>query len=150
MKRISHTILLLLTAAVLLSAFGCKSKKGGSDRAFLPVKWDYIVGLPEGFPRLCEAVTTASDTTNADGTTVSITWNILERSDFDKYLKAIESWANVSFSEVGEKTGESYLLETAVNGKTVKAEAAYKADASGDHIEGSLYDSQARIIITNR
>ena len=139
--KLSRIFLLLLTAAALLSAFGCNKAK----KAYLPIKWDYVVGLPEGFPRLCEALTTASDAKGDEGTTVSLVWNILDKKDFDAYLKKIEAWANASFIEANG----SYRLEASIGGTTVKAEAAYNEKASGDHVEGSLYDSQARITVVS-
>ena len=143
--RITQVILLVFIFLLLLSSVGCQQKE--VERQYLPVKWEYIIGLPEGFPKLCEAVTGASRTEDFPDT-VSFLWNILDKEDFDGYLKTMEEWADAKFTEAdGAYRLETFVPHDAGGGQDIKIEANYKAEATGDHIEGPLYDNQARVTV---
>ncbi len=106
---------------------------------YTPVKWDYLFPLPEGFPKLCDAVTTVDEVYGDSENSFAMYWNILDKEDFDSYVNKIEAWA-------GAKFGESAPDGTrTLEGKGITVKAAYNGKGTGKYLQSNKYDSQARI-----
>lgn len=139
MKRIICFVLALCTVLVLAS---CK-KDDDKVKQYLPVEWVYITGLPDTFPVLCEKVTTVDEIFQKGTDSVAIYWNLLSEDNYNAYLEKIEGWAGTTFGEPAADGTVS--LSATVKGEEITVKAAYNGNASGNHLEGGHYDSQARI-----
>lgn len=137
-------ILCFVLALALVFAFG-----GCSAEPYMPISWDYLSGLPEGFPKLCDAVTANVESFSATADSFAIYWNVLEEDEFDGYLAKIEEWAEADFGKAkdGVKT-----LNVLVGDDEVTVTATYSGDADGkkNEEEQSGYNCQACIDISKR
>ncbi len=137
MKRI---IAILLLAVCLLTLGACKD----SSKEYFPIAWEYVMGLPEGFPKLADAVTGAKESFGAGE--VALYWNILSRDKLEGYLEQIEKWANAEFTAEDSDSNTFYSLD---NG-TYTVTAGFYPNASGNHLEAGDYDCNAKIIIKKK
>ncbi len=138
-------LLVLLLATLMLCFVSCGEDESVVNE-YYPIEWDMLTGLPEDFPKLCDGVTSTEE--NSALGSVSVYWNVIEKSVFEDYLVKVEKWAGKDFAEsVNEGNGAiTYTLET----DKYKVEAAFNANNNGDHIEGHLYNAQARISVVNK
>ncbi len=135
MKRV---LCIVLTLAAVFSFVAC----GGKAEQELSVEWEYITGLPEGFPKLCDKVTESTESFTADSNVIAIRWNILEEASYNDYTAKIEEWAGVKFGDA--KDGAKSLVFMQGDEKlTVKA--TYNADADGFKSDDGSYNCQAVI-----
>ncbi len=132
---------LFLVLASLLAFAGCGEKVDE-----YPVAWEYVTGLPAGFPTLSEKLTTSNESYSSDKAEIELAWARVSESDFNGYKAKIEEWAGAKFAAQDENG--TALLTATVNGKSIEVKAVYKPDASGKHIEGAEYDCQGVIIVT--
>ncbi len=137
MKRV---IAIVLLAVCVLSFASCKD----AAKEYYPIDWEYVTGLPEGFPKLCDGITSTEENT-ANGSTI-LFWNVIEESRFKELTEKIAKWAGVPFTKSQSDTGTVYKLETA----EYRIECSYCPNASGDHLEGARYDSQGRVIVVKK
>ncbi len=137
------TLLILLSLCFIISLAAC----GGEEESgiYTPVKWEYISGLPAGFPALSSGVTTVDESFTGDADSIALYWNLLDKSDFDGFVSKIESWAGTEFGEPAADGTVS--LTVTKDGKDYTVKAAYNGSATGNYLEGNNYDSQARIEI---
>lgn len=140
MKRFLALMLVLVMALAVFA--GCKDEKVDE----FPIKWEYVTGLPADFPKLCDKLTTTYENYKSDSSEIELAWSRVSKSDFDSYKAKIEEWAGAKFGEQDENN--IALLTAEVNGKEIKVQAIYSPDATGDHLQGAVYDCQGRIIVT--
>lgn len=137
MKR---TLTLLLTILVLSTALVACGKEEIDE---FPVAWEYVTGLPEGFPALCEKLTTVNESYSADKSEIELGWSRVSESDFKAYMEKIEQWAGKKFSDWDDS--KTATLTAELDGKTVTVNAVFNPDASGDYVQGPVYDCQGII-----
>lgn len=115
---------------------------------YTPISWEHLYPLPEGFPKLCDSVTTVDEIYKDGENSFAMYWNILDSESFDSYIGKIEDWADAKFGEA-EGDGTRTLTAT-VDGKSITVKAAYNGKGTGRYLQGNSYDSQARIeVITS-
>lgn len=137
MKR---TLALLLTLLALSTVFvGCNKEEIDE----FPVAWEYVTGLPEGFPALCEKLTTVNESYSADKSEIELGWSRVSESDFESYMEKIEQWAGKKFSDWDDS--KTATLTADIDGATVTVNAVFNPDASGDYVQGPVYDCQGII-----
>ncbi len=137
MRRFAAIALVLLT---LLALSACTEKVDE-----YPIAWEYVTGLPEGFPQLCDKITTTNENYSPDETDIELSWSRVSKADFDSYKAKIEEWASAKFGEQDEQNIAT--LVATVNGEKLTVQAIYNPDASGNHIQGAMYECQGRIIV---
>lgn len=112
---------------------------------YTPIKWDLLFLLPEGFPKLCDSVTTVDEIYGENENRFALYWNILDSESYDSYISQIEKWAGTTFGDVAADGTRSLSAE--INGKEITVNAAYNGKGTGKYLQGNKYDSQARIEI---
>ncbi len=113
---------------------------------YTPVKWEYLFLLPEGFPKLCDCITTTDEIYGEEATALAMYWNILDKASFDSYVKKIEDTAGASFGEAA--ADGTRVIKFTLKGKEITVKAAYNESATGIYLEGNNYDCQARIEVS--
>lgn len=141
MKRILALVLVLVMALAVF--YGCKNEKIDE----FPIKWEYVTGLPADFPVLCEKLTTTYENYGKESTEIELAWSRVGKEDFDGYKAKIEEWAGAKFGAQDENN--IAVLTATVGNKEIKVQAIYNPDATGNHIQGAVYDCQGRIIVTH-
>lgn len=136
-------VILLISLCLVLGLAAC----GGEEESgvYTPVKWEYISGLPAGFPALSSGVTTVDESFTGGADSITLYWNLLDKGDYDSFVNKIESWAGAEFGEPAADGTTS--LTVTKDGKDYTVKAAYNGNATGNYLEGNNYDSQARIEI---
>lgn len=134
MKR---ALLFSLCLVFALCAASCAAEENEGQLTY--IKWETIEGIPEGFPKLCDEVTTV----DIGGSRVSLLWNVLDEEVYNSYKEKVESYAGTKF----EFDGLNYSLTTEKDGVSYKIIFNRDGKQSGKHVEGALWETQAKLSI---
>lgn len=126
-------------ASIVISSTATRAAK------YTPIKWNQLVALPSGFPKLCDSVTTVDEVYGKKDNSFALYWNRLDKGDYDGYISKIESWLGAEFGKPA--ADGTRTVSAKLNGKDITVKAAYNEKATGNYLQGNKYDSQARIEI---